>query len=161
MEKKPVVNVCPECGGNLLAVCNVIVEYGIVQEQGWQSWDRYEVFDDTSSLSHVRCRSCEREFHGFELNDGGELIGLSEKGATKWSPELPKEEGMFWFFGRRSQYATKDEMLLVEVWRSRDLLLYVASGSFLHEEEGAKGMWRKAVIPAPPEVDGTPQASEG
>jgi len=72
------LDTCPTCGErDLIAVCNVVVEYAIANEgENDQDWSRREVDDDTSETRYVRCDSCGAEFQRFALDEQGYLVGL-------------------------------------------------------------------------------------
>lgn len=135
--------------------------------EGGQDWERNEVFDDTSEPLYFRCWKCEAEFHRFELNEEGLLVGLTSpvEGAPTppdlggWSSKWPEEDGFHWFFGHRSKNGP-DEMFFVEVVKSNEHFVYITGGAFIYASGGAAGMWKKADVPALPEVDGKPQGDE-
>jgi hypothetical protein len=74
---------------------------------------------------------------------------------TEWTAEWPTESGRYWFYGWRFMpaYDRSPELSLVEIWKSPSGgLLYVTGGHFLYKEEGARGVWQKAILPElPPE----------
>ena len=76
------IEICPNCGApDLVAVCNVVVEYAILNDgYGGQDWERSEIDDDTSNPTHFCCNSCEKEFHEFELDEYGYLVSWGGTG---------------------------------------------------------------------------------
>ena len=99
-----VLDTCPVCDEqDLVAVCEVIVDYSVANEDGGQDWHREEVDDDTSEPLYFRCGSCKTEFHQFQMADGY-LVGL-----TVPEPEDPKPitdpEFREWLTARVARFA--------------------------------------------------------
>lgn len=70
-----------------------------------------------------------------------------------WQTEWPTEPGtLWWFYGYRfgKGEGHSVELLLVEVMKVSNGVLYVTAGSFFEENEGAEGVFRQ-VIPQIPE----------
>lgn len=68
----------------------------------------------------------------------------------RWTFEWPTEPGHYWFYGRETPYALKDEMQLVEARWSANGYLVVGSITIL-DQERACGMWQPAELPEPPD----------
>ena len=77
------IDLCPECGEqDLVAICNTIVEYDIVNDgDEGQDWEKSEVDDDSSDVISIKCESCGEEwFDGeFTLDRNGFLVELAPK----------------------------------------------------------------------------------
>ena len=76
------IDKCPLCNGDLIAVCNVVVEYIIHNEPDGESqdWERDNVDDDNSEILSIKCDDCGHEWFGskVELDDEGFLVGLKD-----------------------------------------------------------------------------------
>ena len=80
------VDTCPDCGGEIVAVCTVIVEYLVVNDnEEEQSWNRKEIDDDSSTPLYFYCSACNLKWHcrnipnenEFKLDENGQLIWLA------------------------------------------------------------------------------------
>jgi len=65
-----------------------------------------------------------------------------------WTKEWPRRAGWYWFYGVRSNIAKDPGLHMVRVRKASDGFVYIADGTFLYEEEGAKGVFCKAVVPS-------------
>jgi hypothetical protein len=77
---------------------------------------------------------------------------------TEWFREWPTKEGWYWFHGvtHTPSGSEKARMVPVNVRHAgsddRKFWMYVANGAFLHESEGARGLWLPMTQPEPPDV---------
>jgi len=104
-----VLDTCPVCGEkDLVAVCNVIVDYTVTNEDGGQDWHREEVDDDTSDPLYFRCGSCKTEFHQFQMEDGY-LVGLTVPEPKEPVPPITDPEFRQWLAARMARYFDVEE----------------------------------------------------
>ncbi|MFA7152707.1 MAG: hypothetical protein WC072_02835 [Methanoregulaceae archaeon] len=134
-----VLETCPVCGEqDLVAVCEVIVEYSVENTPGGdeQSWDRMDVDDDTSEPQYFRCDSCKTEFHQFTV-EGGYLRSL-----TVPEPEEPKPitdpEFREWLTARVARFAEEqgddvEDALDDEFYDCGEMWTQIESGGELDE----------------------------
>ena len=59
-----------------------------------------------------------------------------------WSFNWPEKEGVYCFYGRRSQLVDKDLLWFVNVHKTKQGLAYTSNGHLLNKENGASGIWR-------------------
>jgi len=73
------IDSCPACEGEIIAVCSTVVEYLVVNNnEEEQSWERLETDDDSSIPCYFRCSDCLVEWTEFELDENGFLVCLEE-----------------------------------------------------------------------------------
>lgn len=82
----------------------------------------------------------------------GITVGVAQLEGARWSKEWPNGHGWYWFFGKRSKAASKPGLFPAQVKRTSNSIVYVCSGTFLHKEEGAEGVWTPMVVPDLPET---------
>jgi hypothetical protein len=73
----------------------------------------------------------------------------------EWTREFPKEEGYYWFYGKRYGVSSlsKDkppELMLVKVNKIRNGFSYVADGQFMYRTEPTEYYFQKAKLPKLP-----------
>jgi hypothetical protein len=77
-----------------------------------------------------------------------------------WTEVWPVEPGRYWFYRWRWKYPRREpEMILVKVYRTMSSIAYVGDGHFIYA--GAFGLWKKAVLPEPPDLSGELAQSSG
>ncbi len=79
--------------------------------------------------------------------------------ADEWTETWPVEPGYYWFYGWCSAPLRRDyesEMVLVKVSKAVNAIAYVTNGRFVYKD--AVGLWKKAVLPEPPDLEGLCQA---
>ncbi len=77
----------------------------------------------------------------------------------EWAETWPTEPGRYWFYGWCSKPLRRDydpEMTLVKVSNAVNSIAYVGNGRFIYKD--AVGLWKKAVLPEPPELEESCQA---
>lgn len=67
-----------------------------------------------------------------------------------WPTEWPTEPGWYWFYGRRSAFTEQSELFPTRVFKASNSVVYVASGGFIYQEEGATGIWQLMTLPELP-----------
>ena len=61
-----------------------------------------------------------------------------------WIKEMPKEKGMYWFYGDRYDDITEPlELILVNAFKTSNEMLYVGNGQFLERKEFGEKWWFK------------------
>ena len=85
----------------------------------------------------------------------GQKMG-SEK--LVWSEEWPTKEGMYWFYGWRSEFWDQQPKLrVVKVQHTgqdtKPYPTYICDGAFLYKSEGANGLWLSIDMPQLPEEE--------
>ena len=86
-----------------------------------------------------------------------------------WTTEIPKEPGMYWFFGDEyagargvdytDKYVWEPRLCLVNICKTSNSLMGVTNGNFIQlrkfrkdqHSEGVLGYWSPAELPKPPE----------
>lgn len=66
---------------------------------------------------------------------------------TQWTREWPTTPGRYWFFGRRSRSAERDELFAAIVVQASNTMVHIIEGSFAYQEEGAVGRWAPMELP--------------
>lgn len=69
-----------------------------------------------------------------------------------WSDQWPTEHGWYWFYGRRSRFADRDDLFPIQV-RETSIMgsyVYISGGTLVYAEEGARGKWQKIDLPQNP-----------
>jgi hypothetical protein len=74
-----------------------------------------------------------------------------------WTSEWPKESGCYWFYGTRHGRTGENGNVIhstffVKAHQNPQGLVLVCEGQFLFREDGAKGFWLKAELPAQPTI---------
>jgi hypothetical protein len=73
----------------------------------------------------------------------------------EWSSVWPTEPGNYWFYGHRFRSEIGDnlpkEMFLVKAVKTgNNKPAFIADGNFMFRDDGAQGLWAKAVLPDAP-----------
>lgn len=74
-----------------------------------------------------------------------------------WTSNWPDQEGFYWFYGWRFSLSIrldqKPELIVVKVRRcGNGVLVYIADGSFMHKEDGGKGLFAPIAMPEIPSL---------
>ena len=66
----------------------------------------------------------------------------------EWTEEWPTEDNTLWFFyGWRSKFCKKSEMMVVRVQKISNGIMYVCDGQFVSKSGGARGLFSRIEIP--------------
>ena len=89
---------------------------------------------------------------------------MLEADEDEWTDVWPIDPGYYWFYGwqsghfHRCRRAPEPQMVFVKVSKTMSSsLVYAATYCLLNKSEGAWGLWKKAVLPEPPDLEGSCQ----
>lgn len=109
------------------------------------------------ALTWDGCVSCVHRAPGNEDVAQADAEHAKMIAKKQWTTEWPKTPGHYWFYGWTNKWLIDrgPELYLIKLDRSRHgwRRFSIFHGGHMHYKDGARGLWKPAVLPEPPDEE--------